>query len=800
MNQSTFLCFAVLLLSAAGLADEVAPTRDGTGHDHVSKKDLRPAHCNEDRLTQGTSVEEDGTVAEKIQQTQQVQPQAPQLELRPVVPRASAAQPRFRSSTNIDLLTLSRDRQNRARLATANLLLRGESKTRPSSDVGSLLSRSRSILGVGTQKRTPIVTDTRPRGGHVGQALASGSFWIPARMDLDTMLSKIDSNIISDVIVIKGPYSTRYGPGFSFIDTQLLSSPRYPEGLRWHGRSSMNYQTNGRQWYARQTLMGGSSDWGVRVGYGHRTGNDYETGGGTDIPSSYKSRDIDSALGFDLSPDSYIEFSYLRLDQTDVEFPGQIFDMDFLVTDGYDVRYVTENQYYFDRLSLDAWYNRTRFEGNAQRSGKRRQIPELNCDPLAPVCFYAPRSPGGVLDFFGLTDADAMSSGFRLATSWGDPDCAEWTLGVDLRYLEQELNEVDLSPFIFTSPAGRNFNFPIPRSHSSNPGLFAENVYSFGDGLVLRSGARVDWVGTNARRFVPNTDIDQDGRQDDLQEILGAGFDQHFNLGSAFMTAEYEVDPHWTANGAVGYAMRPPTLTEQYSAQSFLAILQQGFTFVTGDPDLDAERLWQLDLGLKADYGRVRAGVSGFYGWIHDYITYEAEFRIAAGLLPNGLGVTFVNTDLATLSGGEVYGEYDWSECLTWFAHMSYVEGRDHSRDGRGVIPGSDEEPLPGIAPLESHLGFRFHEPTETPRWGIEVAARVVDNQDRVATSLEELPTAGFTTWNLRGYWQASDDLLLVAGIENFTDKQYREHLDLRTGNGVFQPGANFYFGMEMSY
>ena len=50
--------------------------------------------------------------------------------------------------------------------------------------------------------------------------LASGSYWAPARQDLDTMLSKIDSRIISDMIVIKGPYSARYGPGFDFVDFQ----------------------------------------------------------------------------------------------------------------------------------------------------------------------------------------------------------------------------------------------------------------------------------------------------------------------------------------------------------------------------------------------------------------------------------------------------------------------------------------------------------------------------------------------------------------------------------------------------
>ena len=97
-------------------------------------------------------------------------------------------------------------------------------------------------------------------------------------------------------------------------------------------------------------------------------------------------------------------------------------------------------------------------------------------------------------------------------------------------------------------------------------------------------------------------------------------------------------------------------------------------------------------------------------------------------------------------------------------------------------------------------MGVRWHEPCPKPRWAVELSARIVDEQDRVASSLLERESAGFATYDLRGFCHATDRLLFVAGVENFTDKQYREHLDLRTGHGVFQPGVNFYFGVELTY
>ena len=60
--------------------------------------------------------------------------------------------------------------------------------------------------------------------------------------------------------------------------------------------------------------------------------------------------------------------------------------------------------------------------------------------------------------------------------------------------------------------------------------------------------------------------------------------------------------------------------------------------------------------------------------------------------------------------------------------------------------------------------------------------------------------TPGFTVWNLRGYWDVRENVLVWAGVENFTGKFYREHLDYRSSRGVFRPGINFYVGSEGVY
>jgi len=693
-----------------------------------------------------------------------------------------------------------------------DIVLGIEATPRSTTDVGSLLGKSLSTIGIGVQRRNPVISDNRIRGGRVGQLPASGSYWTPARMDLDTTLSKIDSRNIEDVITVKGPYAARYGPGFSHVDFELLASPRYEDCYHSYGSTSFDYKANGEQWYGRQALWGGAADWGFHAAYGHRIGNDYRSGGGTGVPSSYNSRDVYTALGRDFDDNRSLEFSYLRMDQTGVELPGQAFDIDMLYTDGYEVKYSIEDQPYYDRLVVDAWYNRTRFDGSAQRAGKRRQFPYYD-----------------FIGFVGNTDVDSMSTGLRSAVTWKGAGGDQLTAGADLRYLNQELNEITSGQIGLN--VWNNANSPVPRSYLANPGLFVEYVTPFGERWTINAGGRVDLVSadvTDSPAKLASLGTQSTLAQPiSLADILGSDdFAHTFGLWAAYVTGQYEIGRCWNAELAVGYAQRPPSLTELYAAEPFMFLLQSGLNTVTGDPLLRPEQICQIDAGLRFDNGRLRGRIGGYHAWAWNYITFE-NTGTANG--PTGqveqVQLKYVNTELATLAGAELYCEYELNEWASPFAALSYVDGRDRTRNGRfatwtsgpgrpstrwpglargafsGIV-GGEEEPLPGISPLESRLGFRLHQAGASPRWSVELSARLVARQDRVATSLLETPTPSFTVWDVRSYWQATERLLLLAGVENFGDRTYREHLDFRSQSGIqmFQPGANFYCGGELTY
>ncbi|WP_372717374.1 TonB-dependent receptor [Novipirellula sp.] len=681
-------------------------------------------------------------------------------------------------------------------------------------DVGSLLRKSPAALSTAVQRRTPIVNDPRIRSSRVGSLAASGSYWVPARADLDTVLSKIDSRQIEDIIIIPGPYSSVYGPGFRYADFQLLQSPRSEEGSRWLGRSSFDHNSNGNQWLGQQQIGYAAEKWGARASYSHRYGDNYRAGNGSSVDAGYESRELTLALGHDLGDGRSVEFSILHLDQTDVSFPGYVFDIDVLVSDAYEVSYIDENPYLSDRAEFEIWYNRTWFEGDAQNDAKRAQFPLLDR-----------------VSYVGTTDVDSLSTGYRRGHTWNQNADYRLTLGHDLRFIKQELNEIASGTSLGLPIPFMNRNSPIPRSYSVNPGVFAEYEEEFLKDYTFRTGTRVDFVQTDVVDDLNKlTDVGLDTIPATYREIIGADETQTDRfLWSLYGTLERQYNEALVGTVSVGYAERPPTLTELYAAQPFLLLLQNGLNNVTGDPRLDNEKLIQADVALDFEGDYLKAGVRGFHGWAMDYITFE-NTNVLRGP-PNGeiqqASLRYVNTDLATLAGGEAFAELFPKAMLSPFVRVRGVDGRDRTRKGnyattngsngsssqrvagqtRGFfsgISGSDSEPLPGISPFEMQIGGKLTDPSVDPAWSLILSARVFDNQDRVASSLLESKTAGFTIWDLRGIYQPRgiDGLVVVAGVENFTNKNYREHLDFRSFNGinVFQPGVNFYLGTDWTY
>ncbi len=691
-----------------------------------------------------------------------------------------------------------------------------EAMPQASADLGDLLRKSPSALSVGVQSKTPVIHDPRVRGSRVGSLAASGSHWVPARADLDTMLSKFDSRQVESTAITPGPYTSLLGPGFAFTDVQLLPSPRYRNGLEAHGGTDLEFRANGNQIFGQQSVLLGASNWGSRFNYSNRSGDDYVDGNNIRIPSSYRSQEMTLAIGRDWEKDS-VEVNVLRLDQTDLIFPGYVFDIDFLVTDGYEVTHVRKDAGAFDRVQTDVWYNRTRFEGNAQNPRKRAFFPVFD-----------------LISYEGFTDVDSLSTGYRQAFVYGgsELDSVKLSVGHDLRFIKQELNEISNSLTLgFPQFFLPNRNSPIPKSYIVNPGLFAEYEEEVSDNTIVRMGGRVDYAASDITDNPAKlAEVGLDFNPTTYAEVVGTNrFNRDFNLLSGFLSLKQTLSDKETGTLSLGYAERAPTLTELYAAQPFMLLLQNGLNNVTGDPTLKQEKLLQIDLGYEYRAEAMNAGIRGYHAWAYDYITFENTQTTV--FPPNAdtrqVSLRYVNTDLATLTGAEAFSELFPKAPITPFANLRFVDGIDRTRNGnfattngsqgnasqkdttqvRGAasgVAGASSEALPNIPPLDTRIGMRFHDTSPNKRWNIELSNRIVNGQKRVASSLLESTTSGFSTWDLRSVFRPAilDRLVIATGVENIFNRQYREHFDFRTPSGlsVFQPGANFYLSSSLTY
>lgn len=689
-------------------------------------------------------------------------------------------------------------------------------------DLGGALAQNN--LALQAQLRTSITRAPFVRGFKNQQIYdqADGQFFWPVRQDLDTVISKIDPGTVENVIVINGPYSVRYGPGFTFVDIATAATPR---NQRAQYRSSASWIQNGQQWYGRETVSAGTQNMGFRLSYGHRNGNDYEAGNDQHIESHYNNGDILGELGYNLSSTQRVELNYRRLDQNHTAYPGQFFDITGLETNAFNVRYIDEEPTKpWTRLVTQGWYNKTNLAGNTFNPNHQ---PTVSAVEQSLTTFYTNQelltgNPAQTFltGFSSGTVGDVTSTGGRVTAQFGEDDEVNLLTGVDARVINQRISEFFTLANAFDVAAQSfapitNYSSGMPRATMANPGGFAEATLPWTSHFRSKIGARGDYVGTNAN---PNTlPINPGSIYVVGNTILGPGLapgipnpgamaaslSQQNGLYSFYLLNQLDVTDHWNVAFSFGQAQRPPSLIDRYADQMLLGILQSGFRQVIGNPGLSPERNWQIDASVNGNYENWRGYLRGYNSWVTNYITY-AQVVGPGTTLTSATGfdvLNTVNTPLAELRGFEAFNSLDLTPRITPFAAAHYVYGMDQTI----------HQPLPQIPPLQGFAGIRFHDPNGGKQWGLETFATITREQNRPGIIRNDDPSAplvqveqrtgGWTTYNLRGYWNASPNLMLAGGINNIFNKNYIEHLSLRTGPVmVLSPGFSPYLSAEWIY
>lgn len=635
-----------------------------------------------------------------------------------------------------------------------------EIEQRGGRDLGYFLRRE---AGVASFRRGPIGLDPQVRGLQETQVavLVDGTRTFaagPARMDSD--LAHVSPRAVERLRVVKGPYALTWGAGsLAAIQAETFRPPFGDAGLELGGRAGLAYGDNAS---AGDVYVGG---WGTSDALRFqllaqtRSGDDWEDGDGNVVPGDYRSGDARWSLGARLGERGLIEYIGGYQEQSDVDYPGRLLDANYFYTRSHSI----EVQWSPAAARLDTAFVRVYANRKDHRmNNDEKPTAQPNPDRIPP---------------FGIDvdlPTESNTTGFKLALEGGAGELS-WKAGVDGYALRQTatrtISRRDRDIVIFEDVVW-------PDAETDDLGAYLQVVKNR-PGASLAATVRADRVEASAGEvsefFRANTTGD---------------LDQSETNWNAAVSGRFRLDESWTLSAGAGRAVRTATALERYSDRFPSTKFQIAAEFM-GDPGIEPEESFQIDLGAEYRDGSFLFQIDAFHRTVDDYITVTPDPGLPRRLpLSPATVYRYLNGDEARFSGGELSVRHRATERIEWSASASYVRGEDKLFD----------EPVFGLPPLTGRLGLRVE--AREALW-VDLDWTLVDGQDRVASSRLEQPTPGYSVLDLRLSWEPARSWRLIAGVENLLDKRYVNHLnslDPFARARIAEQGRNVHGAVEISF
>ncbi|KWK21724.1 TonB-dependent receptor [Burkholderia stagnalis] len=549
----------------------------------------------------------------------------------------------------------------------------------------------------------------------------------PGRMDAPT--SYIAPESYDKVTVVKGPQTVLYGPGASAGTVQFERvTPRFDKpGMRFDG--SVVGGSFGRN-DQNLDVTAGTPDVYGRVTANHAHSDDYKDGNGRTVPSQWDKWNADAALGW--TPD----------DHTRVELTAG-------GGDGY-ARYAGRG--------MDGAHFRRETFG---LSFDKRHIGDV-LERIEARVYY--NEADHVMDNYTLRQPDPTSSmPMRMASevrrrTFGARAAATFRFGSDFKLVtgvDAQSNRLDSR-----GAMGRQNYGDQPWDAQAtmwNAGAFGELTWYASDASRVIGGARVDYASARDKRPTTGGMMSKANPtfDDTRSRVLPSGFVRYERDLAALPVTWY---------AGIGHTERYPDYWELFSAKRGPDGAVNAFSAV------QPEKTTQLDIGAQYRGDKLDAWVSGYAGYVQDYIL----FNYAAGKM----GMTTQSTNVnAQIMGGEAGLAWRPVAPLRVETSLAYAWGRN----------ATSGDPLPQMPPLEARFGLEY----TRGAWSAGGLWRVVAPQHRYALNQGNVvgkdfgSSAGFGVLSLHAQYNVSKTVQVSVGVDNVLDKAYTEHLNL-AGNAGF--------------
>jgi outer membrane receptor protein involved in Fe transport len=315
---------------------------------------------------------------------------------------------------------------------------------------------------------------------------------------------------------------------------------------------------------------------------------------------------------------------------------------------------------------------------------------------------------------YALTDWDALTVGFEYKRSelehrnveFGDPDTVQEVTGKQEYY-----------------------------------GLYAQNeTFLFGDRLVISLGARGDWW----------KNFDGSLMEDDPDDPVDTEYPTRtWNSFNPKLGLAYHPVPNATIRGAVGTGYRAPTPARMYTN------LRRGRQLTLANPDLDAENVKSVELGVDYQFGNfARVSLTGYYTKIEDCIASRT-------IIADELG-QYANIGEISTKGIEFESTFNFDRY--WSGYFNFTFNDSTIEDD----PENEGNTLEGSPRFKFNTGLTF----DHPEWfNATLQGRYVDSMFNDNENTEELDS--YFVLDFKISRKFFDMATLYLTVENMLNTEY---------------------------
>ena len=302
-----------------------------------------------------------------------------------------------------------------------------------------------------------------------------------------------------------------------------------------------------------------------------------------------------------------------------------------------------------------------------------------------------------------------------------------------------------------------------PKTRTNSYAAFLQESFNLGTNHLAQFGLRIE--------------------HDTYDSQLRANPDQSFTPVSLSVSDLWTIDDGKSMNIALTRSQRAPIANELY----FLGDHEATATYQLGNPNLDLETSYNIDVGYKSNSEKVAFEINLFHNWVNNYI-YSARTGGTGGE-ENNPEVVYQQA-AATFIGYEAQLIYH-----VWKAGAQDVDFTVFSDYTRGQF--NNEGDVPRIPPLR--LGFQLDH--RSGNWKSNLRLTRALKQEYSGTL--EASTPGYTLLNINTHYHIENfskaDMLLYAKGNNLLDENIRNSASFLR-NFQPEPGIGVEVGIRLKY